>query len=316
MFVRIMILTLSATLVCSLSLAQINTYTTGYEADETPPFEEGTYEFGVNDDIDGSGNWIVEAGSAAIQSGTVSTDLQALEIQANGVVNAPLAEGDSGTATEIWLQGYYRTDPQDADPEVTELGNSSALMYFNSTQGIKVYNGAANPAAWEALDPPFAVDAGTWYLVTIRLDFSNQLWDIFINDELRKTGIGFKDALTSYSGFRCRSSEQGRGYLDDFYLSQSKPSNILDTPTPTPTVTETPTATVTPTATPTRPSLSAQEFLLYSKYWQGPRPTGTPEPQNETDFQMYYKLNLDGNDIMDWSDIYTFMGYRKYDPAP
>jgi hypothetical protein len=275
---------------------QLDTYQTGFEGSETPAFTAGTYNFDSNNDIDGQGNWIVEAGVAAIQTSVKYAGSQALEIQASGSVDAPRS---GGSAQEIWLQGRYRTAPQDTDPDVQSLEASSALMYFNTSEGIKVYNGTSRQ--WQAIGVQVEEDA--WYRITIRLDFSNQTWDIWVEGEQKAAGLGFKDAsVTSYNGFRCRSSDQAAGYLDDFYVSETAPAQL------TPTVTPSPTVTPTPTETPVPPS--AEEFLLYSIYWRTGRENWpTPSSVNETDY--FSKLNLGGGIDIDWSDIFQFFQTKE-----
>lgn len=281
-------------LVASMGWAQEWPYEEDFSA-----FTLGVYNVGP---IDAAGNWNVESGTAAIQQAIRVSPPQALEIGPQASVNAPR---DGVEDQIIWLQGQYRTAPQASDPDVSGLGESSALMYFNSTQGIMVYNGTTN--AWEAIDPTMQINANTWYLITIMLDFDEKTWDIYVNSELKQTGIGFKDPIANYNGFRCRSSDLASGYLDDFYLSNEPPDNITPPPTATPTPTLTPTPTTTPTATATpppvpTPSYTGPEFFLYSVYWQQTREMNET-PYNET----FFMLNRFDDEIVDWLDIYKYI---------
>jgi hypothetical protein len=166
-------------------------------------------------------------------------------------------------------------------------------MYFDSQNGVMVYNGFNS--AWEAIGYPVDPTGNSWYLITIKLDFEGSLergtWDIYVDNILQATGIGFKDAsLTGYNGFRCRSGDGGVGYLDDFYLSQTLPPNLAPpTPTPSP--------TPSPSPTPQPPEFVGTEFFLYSIHWD-------PEGINETPFA---PLNLYSDDVVDWLDIYEYM---------
>jgi len=273
-------------------------YEAGFEVSEgfTDP---GPFVFGVNPDI--NADWTVLEGVAAIVDVTQMTSIaegRSLEVNPLSVVDTNRA--GSGAESEVWLQGSYRTVPQDTAPDLEGLGldPSSALMYFDSTDGIMVYNGLTS--AWEPIGVQVDPVGDTWYLVTIRLDFSvPRTWDIYVDNVLEATGIGFKDPdlVTGYSGFRCRSGDQGSGYLDNFYVGQAPPINIA-TPTPTPTQTPTPTPTPEP-----EPEFNGTEFFLYSVNWD-------PEGLNETPFSL---LNLeDGDSVIDWLDVYEYMkGWRE-----
>lgn len=246
-------------------------YQTGFEAGEG--FTAGDYTSGQ---IGTDGKWMVETGTASIQQTTVYADLQSLEVQPQGAVNSPW----NGTeANVIWLQGAYRTTPQNTDPNVETLGAGSALMYFNESQGIKVYNGTTQQ--WEAIG--FSVNADTWYLITMMLDFDTQQWDIYVNSELKASGLGFKDSsVTSFNGFRCRSGQAASGYLDEFYISDTPPPNITIPDTPTPTSTSTATATSTPTETPTETPTPTHTATPTDTPTETPTPTPslTPTPTN------------------------------------
>jgi hypothetical protein len=252
-------------------------YETGFEAGEG--FTAGDYTLGP---IDTSNIWAVEEGTAAVQGFDIFEGLQSLEVQASSSVNSePTGTEDSRV---IWLQAAYRTEPQSEDPDVEQLSEpSSALMYFNSTDGIRVYDGARNPPVWVPIQYP--VDGDTWYTIAIKLDFDAQRWDIYVDDGLKWANIGFKDNIQQFTGFRCRSGDAASGYLDMFYVGEEPPENVSlpATQTPTPTVTFTPTPTVTPTATPAF-AYDGLHFLPYSIYWNRTADEFDPGTDEETSF--------------------------------
>jgi len=238
--------------------------------------------------IDSGNSWFIESGSAEIPITTVADGAQALTINANASVDSPLS---GGNAQDVWLQAYYRTTPQDSNPDVTGLGESSALMYFNSGDGIRVYNGAT--PAWEAIG--VSVDPNLWYKITVDLKFpadtapaeERGTWDIYVQEQgspvptaPARSGIGFKDAsVRSYSGFRVRSGDSGPGYLDNFYVGDLAPPEFRQTI-----------------------PMDGMNFLVYSTIWSSTR-------TNETDFEneSAFLYNLDGNDEINWLDIFQYM---------
>ena len=203
------------------SYSQDLPYTTGFEPAEG--YILGVYGPGP---IDATANWNVEDGTAAIRHTVVYEDLQALEIGPLSAVDAPRS---GGAAQTIWVQGAYRGMPQDEDPDISGLGPRSALLYFNTTQGVMVYDGLADPADW--VEVGASVNSESWYLITIRLDFASRTWDLYLGDSLIAEGIGFMDpTLSTYNGFRYRASQNGSDYFDSFYVGLETPANI---PVPT-----------------------------------------------------------------------------------
>jgi len=281
-------------------------YSTGFESGDG--FAPGVYGPGV---IDSTGNWSVEDGTAAIQSAAVYEDLQALEIGPSSAVDASRS---GGTAQTIWVQGAYRGMTQDENPDISGLGPRSALLYFNTTQGIMVYDGLADPADWVEIGN--TVDSDSWYLITIRLDFASRTWDLYVGDRLLNAGIGFMDpTLSTFSGFRCRASQNGSDYLDNFYVGLAPPPNIpvpthtptptaTDTPTNTPTGTNTPTPTNTPTATST--PIAPNYFACYdqsesiSAYEQDvPHVLPVTVDQSGTVTDLYVYVDIEHDDVGD-----------------
>lgn len=303
MLIRSFIPLLVLTLFCSMGWTQGGLpYQTGFETDEgfgvAPRIivKESPSEAYIDDK--GSRDWQVLEGSAAILEVTEASNLaegQMLEIHPESMVDA--TRSGSGDESVVWLQSAYRTAPQDATPDVEGLGPSSALMYFDSQNGIMVYNGFT--PGWEAIGYPVDPTGNSWYLITIKLNFppvgsvEPGTWDIYVDStQPQRSGIGFKDTgLTQYNGFRCRSGEVGAGCLDNFYVGQSPPPNLA-TPTPTPS------PTPSPSPTPQVPQYVGAEFFLYSIHWD-------PEGFNDTPFTL---LNLySDDDVIDWLDIYEYM---------
>jgi len=236
---------LTLSLIASVGWSQ-QSYDTGFEPGEG--FVAGSYAVGTP--IGSDSVWSVKEGNASIVQSPdpVYAGSQALEVESQGSAEA---RGPGATYSTVWLQGAYRTTPGSTLPDVSSLASSSALMFYHD-DGMRVYNGLTS--TWE-LVPGVTLDAGEWYLITIKLDFGTHTWDIYVGTDTvpKKSGIGFMDdTLDTYNGFRC-SSNQSSAYLDDFYVGTLPPPNLrTPTPTSTPTESDTPIPTETFTPTPTR----------------------------------------------------------------
>jgi hypothetical protein len=258
----------------------LDAYQTGFE--NTGGFIPGIYNTGQY--LDALNNWQVESGTASVQTTLIHSGQQAVEIAPLGSLDSPRSGGNSQV---IWLQGVYRTTPQSEAPDISGLGPSTALMYFDSDQGIMVYDGALSQ--WVAVGQMTTADE--WYRITFRLDFDSKTYDVYVGENQLAEDIGFKDSLSSYNGFRCRSGAGNTGYLDDFYVSEQAPDNIL---TPTPTV----------------PPITGGEVFFYSSLWQQSA-TAQPTAVNETDY--FELLNLEDSDqVIDWLDLYELQRIYPY----
>lgn len=249
-------------------------YSTGFESAEG--FSAGSYS--AESTIDSGGVWTVETGTAEVITSVVREGQQSLMVTAGGSVDADAQAITGDSNSVMWLQGYYQAMPQSEDPDLAEITQpSSALMYFNDTEGIMVYDGSQSD--WVSVQS--SVVADQWYLITIRLDFNSQTWDIFVDNQLKMTGIGFKDQVTEFNGFRCRAGESS-GYLDSFYVGATPPENIVQ-----------------------EPAYDGMDFFLYSVYWIDEQTNETPF--NESNQVM---LNLIDDDMIDWLDIFEYMKNR------
>jgi len=174
-------------LISSVGWSQGVPYETGFEAAEN--FLAGEYSVGL---IPNENSWEVESGTASIQSTTISSGVQALEVQPQSLVNLPRTGVSENT---IWMQGYYRARPQNEDPSV--VGPSSVLLYFNEAEGLRVYDGnddgQGGQTGWKSVGVP--VTENTWYLITVFMNFTEQKWDLYVDSSLIEQGLGFQSAF-------------------------------------------------------------------------------------------------------------------------
>jgi hypothetical protein len=84
----------------------------------------------------------------------------------------------------------------------------------------------AGGGAWK--NTGFPVSPGAWIRITIRQDYASQTWDCYVNGVLNPEveGLGFKDNISSLSGFKGAANPESASYLDLFRVSTTPPGFI------------------------------------------------------------------------------------------
>ena len=97
---------------------------------------------------------------------------------------------------------------------------ASSVLSYDPTQGIMAFNGNGDgTGVWVVV--PGTLDTNIWAKIRIEHDYANKLWTIFINDEEKMIGLGFKDnSVSALSGYRMESKATESLYLDDVILSE------------------------------------------------------------------------------------------------
>ncbi len=167
---------------------------------------------------------VVGDGNAVVQDYIVVEGSQALEIGPNTVVDKSLAGLFAGE--EIWLDAWTQVTPQVSFPDLETIGEGSSLVHFNSA-GISCLDGdGSGGGVWKNTGVSLA--PGEWVRITIRQDYGTPTWDCYVNGVLdpEVEGIGFKDDISSLSGFKGASNPDSSSYLDLFRISTIPPAFI------------------------------------------------------------------------------------------
>ncbi|GAB4317923.1 MAG: hypothetical protein Kow0059_11080 [Candidatus Sumerlaeia bacterium] len=191
---------LTAALPLCLSAQQTLPYTTGFEA---PTYSAGS--------LNGQDNWIVTDGTATVQNTVVQAGSQAVKLDPNSTIDKAF---DSGSYSSVWVEGYFRGEGSDGTPSFPSSPPASAIVFFDSTNGIRCYDGK-QPGPDFFVNTGDTVSASSWSKVTIKLNFTSKEWDCYVNDTLKLTALGFRDnSVTKFNGFTNFSSKES--YLDSF----------------------------------------------------------------------------------------------------
>ena len=185
-------------------------YQTGFE---TPDFSVG--------DINGQDGWVVPSGDVVVQNETIFQGMQATKLTPLGQLERSMDIIGDGV---VWVEAYAIVDSQDITPDVASMSPASCVLYYSTTGGITCLDGdGAGGGTWESTG--INVDS-VWTKITLRQDYKNHTWDLYVNGSKVLSDLGFKNnTIDKLSGFYCQAGDSGSMYLDNFYVSSMEPGS-------------------------------------------------------------------------------------------
>lgn len=188
----------------SLSLAALLA-STFVQAAEPLPYEanfesSGGFELGG---LDGQRGWSVEEGSAVITEGEGREGSRALRLEPSdpvGSVGLTVATGERGNI--LYSDLYLRpgaTNPE-AGAVVGAEGSFTGFFRIEAGGELYIFNGNGQGGGdWLATGAKFATQEDgsvqEWIRLSLRQDFEQKVWDLFINGKIFRANLGFwKDA--------------------------------------------------------------------------------------------------------------------------
>jgi len=180
------------------------------------PFEEDfeTLDLG---DLDGQNGW--EASGVEVQTNVVKSGLQAAAItDSDGYIRSTFTDAQTNVWTDFHYQPvFFEEPPYEIDPEAT------AVLYFNTNGHPVVYNGQ-EPEMIET----FTVESGQWVRVTIEHNYTEKVWDLYLNGVLRRSDLAFYNAeRTHYEELHVSGAGNAIAYLDDIRILLTSPLGDL-----------------------------------------------------------------------------------------
>ena len=170
-------------------------------------------------DLQGQNGWNVSGpGSATVQESTVRTGLAALKVQ-NETEGGTVFVSRPMTNVEqmVWLDLYH-------------IAKSSTLPDGGLTEGTGSYafnpNGEVVIFSTEGVTTNRRVKVvlNTWVRSTIRLDYQNREWELYVNGILAGKGLGMGSGATSFEGVGFKG--EGEMSLDDVVVSKIRPRGL------------------------------------------------------------------------------------------
>ncbi|CAN5380969.1 hypothetical protein BH09SUM1_BH09SUM1_03070 [soil metagenome] len=181
-------------------------------------FEAPTYT--VDATINGIEGWSVSGGTGAaatVRTGAAAQGSNFVELSSGAVIDKTFSNTTGQNV--VWVEGYFKgTGSQTTLANATYPGTAaSAIVHFSQANGIEFLNGTKNDGAGTPVSSSVAIVSTNWYKITIRLEFSTQTWDVWVNDAQSASykDLGFKSAnVTKLNGFK--NLAQGTAYFDAF----------------------------------------------------------------------------------------------------
>ncbi len=205
----------------------------GYSQYMGLPFTETFESPGVvTGDLNGQNRWTASpAGQALVQTNVVHDGSQAVALTSGS--ESAVVEHIIGAIGEsvVWIDYYARINldtitPYRDHPDIAEIPTYTVSVFaMNSDGDIYAYDGVAQ--SWVLATPSGGITGNTYHRYTVKQDYANQTWDIYIDSVLRESGLGFWDtSVTEFTQFSMTGTKGGNCYFDDISISTTKPTGI------------------------------------------------------------------------------------------
>lgn len=206
--------------VCVCLLFSVAAYI--FAAPNSVPFNDLFETYASGSPLNGNNGWLaadtsVVATNAKAYAGTISAYIS----KAAGLTN----QATIGTSN-VWVDMYVQPHlmPPGAVAPVPDT-NVVAQFYFNEFGYPVVLQGALTN--WVTITNTVAVTAITnittdaWVRVTMYMNYVDQKWALFVNDQMVKDDITFHTPDTSFSHFGIENET----FLDNYWINYSMPTN-------------------------------------------------------------------------------------------
>jgi len=172
-------------------------------------------------DLNGQNKWIASsAGAALVQTNTVYAGNQALEL--NTGTNAAVEVRHDFVAygeNIVWLDFYTKVK---RGAPAADVSDTAASFYFDHTGCLVVYDGLESGTnKWVTLSSQ--ATTGSWARLSVKLDYSAQLWSVCLNGADAASALGFASARTEFTSF---TMEGKKGFADSITISTNAPADL------------------------------------------------------------------------------------------
>jgi len=177
-------------------------------------FEQPEYQLG---NLDAQNGWQaspgVEVQTSIVRSGTRAVRLAAGSTASYGVTDV--------TETVVWFQTDVNPDTDDQYLTLPAPAGSSCVLLFHATDGITCLDGdGAGYGTWQTT----GIQPAGWTTVTVRQDYANHSWDLYVDAVPVLAGLGNAYYSASPSKLEYRAGGASSLCIDDFYFGSSTPA--------------------------------------------------------------------------------------------
>lgn len=140
-------------------------------------------------DLNGQNGWV--SSNAVVQTNRAIETQGGRITSATGYAEQWVWPVETNVWTDFMIQPvFYASEPQNVDTSMT------AVLYFNTNGNPVVFNGTNTEVVTE-----IAVTNGAWVRITINTDYVLKDWDLYVDDTLAATNLGFYNtSVTHYAG--------------------------------------------------------------------------------------------------------------------
>ncbi len=186
---------------------------TGFEPDEG-------YSVG---NIDSQNGWSVDEGRAEVWTQTVFSGSQAARIAPGGRMTHGFATG----LPNVTFTSYVQANPTQA-PEIP-LIPQAAILYLDPVNGLTALDGDGQGGGrW--VGSQIIIPAGTWFELTLELDFESKKWDCLVNGQPALYGLHFHSDNVVTLGLLTAAASGADTLLDAARVSATLPPASTTTP--------------------------------------------------------------------------------------
>jgi len=152
------------------------------------PFAED-FESLVMADLNGQNGWI--SSNAVVQTNMAIETQGGRITSVTGFAKHLVWPVETNVWTDFMIRPvFYASEPQNVDTNLT------AVLYFNTNGNPVVFNGTNTEVVTE-----IAVTNGAWVRITINTDYVLKDWDLYVDDTLAASNLGFYNtSVTHYAG--------------------------------------------------------------------------------------------------------------------
>ena len=197
--------------------AATNLWNTGFENAES-------YTVGA---LDGQEGWAASSGVSIVSSeayaGTQSVELDPVS---GNTISMNANVGAVGEDV-VWV-GFYAQIVETIPPSIPS--EDLAVVAFMSDSRLVVYDSSVTN--WVSSSAQFSPDLNGWYRIDAQLNFSNQVFNAWVNGVRAIEDVPFKDEINSFSHVKIRTGKENgftsSTFVDELYFSTQEPSSDLD----------------------------------------------------------------------------------------
>jgi len=136
--------------------------------------------------VQGRSGWLVAQGEAAVITGVSRLGEKALQTGEGSEASLALEVAES----IIWVEVWVRTAGGPMVPAIPSLPKKSAAVIFDCVEGIQALDGDGTGGG-TVLNSGDTLDESKWRRITVKLDFGNKKWDLYVDGQPRLKGLGF-----------------------------------------------------------------------------------------------------------------------------